>query len=89
MEALKQRSLDFCKDTYQWYVDKGIEVDVFYEKDADGNKYPSIMHIHENQRLDWGMKHHVTYMGNEGKNFNPILDWNEAEKINQLGPANQ
>ena len=88
METIKCRSVDFTKSSYDYYS-KRCKVKVFYEKDADGNKYPALLRIYEVQRIDWGMKNHVAFIGNEGKNFNPVLDWNESEKMNKLGPANQ
>ena len=82
-KILKQRQVTFTKELYNYYADR-CKVKVIYEKDSDGNKYPAILRIYQVQRNPWAMKHFTPLLSNEGKDFNPILDWDVETKLNNL-----
>lgn len=80
-KILRVRNVDFTPPLWNHYRDKGT---IIYEKDADGNKFPSMIHIHEVQRTDFVVKHHMAYLGNEGKQENKILDWTDSKRFDQV-----
>ena len=82
-KILKQRQVDFTPALYEYYNDR-CKVEVIYAKDDEGNKFPSILRIFQVQRDPWQMKHFNPFMGSNTKDFNPILDWDDATKINNL-----
>ena len=82
-KILKQRQVSFTKELYNYYSER-CEVEVIYAKDADGNKYPNLLRLFQVQRNPWMMKHFNPYLGNQPKDFNPILDWDDDTKMNNL-----
>lgn len=81
MEALKIRSVNYTNELWDFYKHKAT---IIYET-FEGEKVRSMIHIHETQREPWKNGGHCAYMESYKKDFNPVLDLSDAEKIDQSG----